>query len=74
MEVFDYWTEHPPAHISLARIAIGLGIIEAPTTKGSTSPENVAQQIVSGFGGAVFGIGDLPDWMKASMAMAEKTQ
>jgi hypothetical protein len=72
MELFDYWVEHPPAHIALAQISIWLGAREAPGTEGSTDPEQIAAMIANPkqFGGQVRPISDLPDWMKTSLAMA----
>lgn len=71
MELFDYWIEHPPPHIALMNIAVFLGAREAPSDSyQDTSPEQMAMTISNPgtFGGGVFPLSELPEWMSMSLA------
>jgi hypothetical protein len=73
MELYDHWNEQGTARTLLRSIAIGLGVIEPPTRKGSTPPEEIAMMVQNPktFGGAAFPISELPEWMKISLAKQE---
>lgn len=71
MEMYEHWQEYPTARTVLRQIAIGLGILEPTVAAGSTPPEDIAIAISNPktFAGGVFGIEQLPEWMKTSLAM-----
>jgi hypothetical protein len=71
VELCDDWNKNGTTRSILYAIAVGLGVIEPLAAAGSTPPEDVAIAISNPktFGGSVFGIDQLPEWMKSSLAM-----